>query len=185
MPSVGFAVHFGSGVGPGPIGVMARSARARDKTARFHERDRRFESVSLQGRGMGSHAAWVLLLRPSLRRAGQRRDVLPHSVPPPGKEPTLTDGRHSRGIVNETGSGARFSQLIADGIVAEDSARASSGRRREWRRAESCARCGLRSKSRHGRSLKPLSRLPHSWRAPSGIWQDRAQTPRRARWLSG
>jgi hypothetical protein len=43
----------------------------------------------------------------------------------------------------------------------------------------------LRSKSRHGRSLKPLSRLPHSWPAPSGIWQDRAQTPRRARWLSG
>jgi hypothetical protein len=29
--------------------------------------------------------------------------------------------------------------------------RASSGRRREWRRAESCARCGLRSKRGHGR----------------------------------
>ena len=68
---------------------------------------------------MGSHAAWVLLLRPSLRCAGQRRDVLPHSVPPPGKEPTLTDGRHSRAIVDETGWGAHFSQLIADGIVAE------------------------------------------------------------------
>jgi hypothetical protein len=41
------------------------------------------------------------------------------SVPPPGKEHTLTDGRQSRAIVDETGWGARFSQLIADGIVAE------------------------------------------------------------------
>ena len=30
------------------------------------------------------------------------------------------------------------------------------------------------SKSRHGRSLKPLTRLPHSWRAPSA-----AVAPRR------
>jgi hypothetical protein len=34
--------------------------------------------------------------------------------------------------------------------------RASCGRRTEWRRAESCARCGLRSKRGHGRSLNRL-----------------------------
>jgi hypothetical protein len=31
----------------------------------------------------------------------------------------LTDGCDSRAIVDETGWGARFSQLVADGIVAE------------------------------------------------------------------
>ena len=31
----------------------------------------------------------------------------------------LTDGCDSHAIVDETGGGARFSQLIADGIVAE------------------------------------------------------------------
>jgi hypothetical protein len=73
----------------------------------------------------------------------------------------LTDGCDSRAIVDETGWGARFSQLVADGIFAEKlpagCRRASSGRRREWRRAESSAPCGLRSKSRHAGLLKPLN----------------------------
>jgi hypothetical protein len=40
-------------------------------------------------------------------------------VSSPGKEPMLTDGCDSRAIVDETGWGARFSQLVADGIFAE------------------------------------------------------------------
>jgi len=35
------------------------------------------------------------------------------------KEPILTDGCDSRAIVDETDWGARFSQLVADGIFAE------------------------------------------------------------------
>jgi len=56
-------------------------------------------------------------------RGGPRAPIDPLFAAPPL-------GRDSRAIVDETGWGARFSQLIADGIVAEDSARASSG----WRR---------------------------------------------------
>ena len=42
-----------------------------------------------------------------------------HQFLPPGKEPMLTDGCGAPRDVDETGCGARFSQLVADRIFAE------------------------------------------------------------------
>ena len=129
MPSVGFAVHFGSGVGPGQIGAMARSARARDKTARFHERDRRFESVSSRGEAWDHTRLGFSFSDQASGVQGSAGTSSPTQFLPPWSMSCST----CRLLCVTAGQDARafaFSQLIADGIVAEDSARASSG----WRR---------------------------------------------------